>query len=135
MKDKVIRTLLTAVVIFNFIPNTVFALDTTEPFDLGFSDFELYSGVGGIGQASGERILNVEGVIGVGLTEALSSSFNYGLNSDERLANSGNNFGLGLFWTPLDLEIFDLDLFAQAGSGGKTAKHVHSLHSLFEIGG
>ena len=72
------------------------ALDTTEPFDTGFSDFELYFGAGGLGLGAGERTLATEACIGVGLTETLSGTLFYGVESDEYLSSDEDELSAGL---------------------------------------
>ncbi|MGM0462323.1 MAG: hypothetical protein ACQEQ4_07900 [Fibrobacterota bacterium] len=88
------------------------ALDTTEPFDIGFTNIELYGGFGGIGAEKGARSITAEQVIGVGITDRLSASFAYSYESNEYFANSAGGATLGLFATLIDQDVFDLDVAA-----------------------
>jgi len=97
---------------------SAFALDTAEPFDRGFSDFEFFFGCAGLGLDKGERRLSREVVIGVGITESFSAAFSYGLESDEYLKSEEDAFATWLFWTALDGERHDLDLFGGFETGG-----------------
>ena len=42
---------------------SVHLFDTTEPFDIGFTDFEMYGGIGGLAQDHSNKELGWEGVI------------------------------------------------------------------------
>jgi hypothetical protein len=86
------------------------ALDTTEPFDLGFSNYEFYAGIAGLG-AEGDKTLTWEGLIGVGLTPRFSASLSFAAETDEYFRETADELALGLFWTALERERFSLDLF------------------------
>ncbi|MGM0444215.1 MAG: hypothetical protein ACQEQV_08520 [Fibrobacterota bacterium] len=88
------------------------ALDTTEPFDVGFTNIEFYGGFGGIGAENGARSITAEQVIGVGITDRLSASFAYTYESNEYFANAAGGATLGLFATLIDQDVFDLDVAA-----------------------
>lgn len=111
-------TLLCAILIAVTTVNPLIALDTTEPFDIGFTDNEMYAGFSGAGLGQGERGLAWEHLIGVGITDRFSSMFFYSLESNEYLANKVGEVGAGLFFTILDKEIFDLDVMASITSQG-----------------
>ncbi len=94
------------------------ALDTTEPFDIGFSDNEMYFGFGGVGLGRGDKTLGWEHLIGVGITDRFSTMFFYSLESNEFLANRVGDVGIGLFITALDFDMFDLDVMGSVCSRG-----------------
>jgi hypothetical protein len=97
---------------------TANALDTTEPYDRGFSDFELTGSYSGIGNSRSSRTLGWEGLIGVGITERFSASVIYAMESDDYFAPRDDELVLELFFTPVDLKTFDLDLFGGTGTNG-----------------
>ncbi len=98
--------------------NSSVALDTTEPFDIGFTDNEMYVGFSGAGLGKGEKVLGWEHLIGVGISDRLSTMFFYSLESNEFLGERIGDVGLGLFVTVVDLEIFDFDLIGSVCSHG-----------------
>jgi len=104
--------------IMMFFPVKGHALDTTEPFEIGFSDFEMSVGFGGIGLYKGNHSLEWEGTIGVGLIEKVSASFSYAMESNEYLDRSVDELGLELFFTALDSRNFDIDVYGGFGTGG-----------------
>lgn len=114
-RKYVIGSCLISMMAYSSIP----ALDTTEPFDLGFSDNELYISFTGIGADKGERRLSAEYVIGAGITESFSSMFTLAIESDEFFGNTASEFGIGLFLNSIDNEHLKLDFmtgFSSAGS-------------------
>lgn len=101
--------------------SSLWALDTTEPFDPGFSDNEMYVSFSGLGAERGQRVLGTEYVIGVGVTERFSSLFSFVAESDEYFGNAATEFGAGLFYNAIDGELFKLDFSAAISSGGGLA--------------
>jgi hypothetical protein len=97
---------------------TVSALDTTEPFDPGFTDNEVYVGFDGIGAGEGGKSTMAEYVAGIGVTDRLSTVFSLGLASNEFLAEAEAELGIGLFYTLVDTERFKLDLMSSLTSTG-----------------
>ncbi|MBF0429683.1 MAG: hypothetical protein HQK83_00270 [Fibrobacteria bacterium] len=101
------------------ITTHIYALDTTEPFDIGFTDFEMIGAMGGLGLAKGEKELGWEGVVGVGLTENFSATLNYGFSSDEYFNGEGTEeFSFGIYYSAKKSGIFKLDLIGSACTGG-----------------
>ena len=86
---------------------SIFGADTTETFELGFSDFEYYTGVSNL--KSDDKVYSHEITIGAGITNKLSSTFSIGVEKDgEVIANS---YSFGLFSTIFDSKYFDFDLY------------------------
>lgn len=96
------------------------ALDTTEPFDMGFSDNEAYATVGGLG-SGGDLVLESEYLIGIGITDRLSSSLAVGTSTDHYLANAEWAIGAGLFLNVVDSDLFKLDIAAGLSTTGDFA--------------
>ncbi len=86
------------------------ALDTTEPFDIGFTDSEMYFGLNGAGLGKGHKSLAWEHLVGAGITDRFSTMFFYSLESNEFLADKIADVGIGLFLTIIDMEMFDFDI-------------------------
>jgi len=93
------------------------AADTTEVFDPGASDFELFTGYDGIGLEKADRALSGEVVLGYGLTDRFSASAGFALEGGNALTEGYSGASLGVFATPLDTDHFDFDLYASMGSG------------------
>ncbi len=94
------------------------ALDTTEPFDIGFTDNEMYVGFGGAGLGKGEKALAWEHVIGAGITDKLATTFFYSLEANEFLGNQSVSGGIGVYLSVLDLDLFDIDILSSFDSEG-----------------
>ena len=86
------------------------ALDTTEPFDIGFTDNEMYFGFNGAGLGKGDKSLAWEHLVGAGITDRFSTLFFYSLESNEFLGDKVADVGIGLFLTIIDIEVFDFDI-------------------------
>lgn len=82
-------------------------LDTTEAFELGFSDFEFYMGREALKDEKSPSI--GETVIGIGLSKNFSVGFGF---SDSTAPESKQNYGVQLFYSVIEKERFDLDLLA-----------------------
>lgn len=87
------------------------ALDSTEPFDLGFSNYEMYVGTSGLGGPADERLIAWSSVIGVGVTERFSASLSYVAEADESFGKSAEGLVAGLYGTVVDTQRFDFDLY------------------------
>ena len=95
------------------------AADTTEPFDRGATDFEMYLGQDGFGLETAEQSVGSEMVLGYGVTERVSAFVGAALSADGHFLNDRTEMVFGLYGTALDTRQLDLDLFlAFAGSGG-----------------
>lgn len=92
------------------------ALDTTEPFGKGPSDFEIYAGFDGIGASRDARGFSAESVLGFGFTDRFSGSVALSAEANDTFAEGSGAFSFGLFGTPLDTDHVDLDLFFSIGS-------------------
>ncbi|MFC1585232.1 hypothetical protein ACFL5V_06780 [Fibrobacterota bacterium] len=97
---------------------SLYALDTTEPYDPGFSGFELIGSYSGIGSGRNARAIGWEGLAGIGMTRNFSASLIFAAETDDYLAVGENKFAFELFYTAVDLDKFDLDIFGGIGTGG-----------------
>lgn len=107
-----------------------YAADTTETFDRGASDAELYFGYDGVGLKNTERMINSEFVVGFGLLERLSVYITAGLEATDQFSNAAGALNFGLFGTPIDKDHFDLDLFFNLGVGGEGFSEFQATPSL-----
>ena len=101
-----------------FVAARAFAADTTETFDLGASDFELYLGFDGAGLEKYEKTVWAEVLVGFGFVERFSGWVALSAEANERFAAGEGGASFGVFGTPLDTEYLDLDLSLGAGFGG-----------------
>jgi hypothetical protein len=117
---KMVRTL-RSVMMMTLLSGICYALDTTEPFDPGFSDVEFYAGYAGLDNPSSRSELSFETLLGAGLTGNFSAFVVFSVSSDGYLNQSENSQGMGLFWTVVEGECLDLDLYCSTGTGGGIA--------------
>ena len=115
-----IRILLFIAILFN-ISGVSIALDTTEAFDIGFSDAEVYFSYLGFTDTSDLSTFSKEMLIGIGITENFSTSINFSSESNGYLANSGNDVSLGLFWTALSNDSYKVDILTSTNKNGSIA--------------
>ncbi|MCK4806292.1 MAG: hypothetical protein KAT09_01525 [Candidatus Aegiribacteria sp.] len=108
------------------VSSTGFALDTTEAFDPGFSDLEVYFGYHGLDNSSESSVVSAETLIGIGVTGNFSTYVSYAVESNGYLANTEDCFTMGLFWTAIENETVKLDLFGSTGTGGSIAFGIES---------
>lgn len=99
-----------ALILFTLLLSVAHAADTTEPFELGLSDAEMYLSLGDLGGPAG-KALGFTGVLGAGLTERLSLTFAWSAEGDDDLRLGGRAQAGGLFYNALNSEHFDLDGF------------------------
>lgn len=114
MEKKFLITITTVL----FFSSLSLALDTTEPFERGFSDNELYLGFNGIGLNKGQKSLGLEYVLGAGVSDRLSSTLVLSLGTNEYFNYSYLGAGVGLFLNAIDLELFKLDFMTSLSSDG-----------------
>lgn len=96
--------------------NPAGALDTTETFDVGPSDAEMYLGYGGVGLAKVHRELSNEVVFGYGLNERVSTYLASCFAFAEHDFSQQTGLCLGVFGTAVDTDHFDLDLMLDVES-------------------
>lgn len=116
------------------VSSTGFALDTTEAFDPGFSDLEVYFGYLGLDNSSESSVVSGETLIGIGVTGNFSTYISYAVESNGYLANSEDGVTMGLFWTALEAEVVKLDFFGSTGTGGSIAFGIESNIDLTSWG-
>lgn len=108
------------------VSSTVYALDTTEAFDPGFSDVEVYFGYQGLDNPSESSVVSTEALLGIGVTGNFSTYVSVAVESNGYLDNAEDGFTMGLFWTALESEVVKLDMFGSTGTGGSIAFGIES---------
>ncbi|NOQ22768.1 MAG: hypothetical protein GQ565_09020 [Candidatus Aegiribacteria sp.] len=103
-----------------------YALDTTEAFDPGFSDVEVYFGYQGLDSPSESSAVCTETLLGIGVTGNFSTFVSFSAEADGYLANAEDGFTMGLFWTAIEDEAVKLDFFGSTSTGGSIAFGVES---------
>jgi hypothetical protein len=102
------------------VPGGARAADTTETFDPGAADVELYLGMDGLGVHALDRAVLGDMLLGYGVAERFSVYLATTLEANGYLAESAPELRLGAFGTPVDTETFDLDLLLEvAGADGR----------------
>ena len=86
------------------------AADTTEPFELGVSNIDLYAGIDELGVEGHGPVITVDTMLGVGITPWLSYYLGAALYADGHAEASSGDLYTGLCGTPLDTDHVDLDL-------------------------
>ena len=112
------------------VNSTGYALDTTEAFDPGFSDLEVYFGYLGLDNSSESSVVSAEMLIGIGVTGNFSTYVSYAVESNGYMANAEDGLTMGLFWTAIESEVVMLDLFGSTGTGGSIAFGMESNLNL-----
>ncbi len=103
-----------------------YALDTTEAFDPGFSDVEVYFGYQGLDSPSESSAVSTETLLGIGVTGNFSTFVSFCTKADGYLANAEDGFTLGLFWTAIEDEAVKLDFFGSTSTGGSISLGIES---------
>jgi len=96
----------------------VHALDTTENFDPGFSDLEVYFSTDGLGRLPEESTVAFETFCGMGITGSLGAFVSAAFESDRHLAEPEDALSMGLFLTAVDGDPLSLDFYWSTGTGG-----------------
>ncbi len=99
-------------------PRPVKGADTTEPWDVGATDYEYYLVYDGIGLATEDQTIATEGVAGFGILPRLSGGFGTALQGNGYLAVAEVNLDVWLFATLIDSDHFDWDVSLLTGVGG-----------------
>ena len=94
--------------------STGWAADTTEPFELGFSDVDFYGGVHGLGLKAHETTLYLDAMLGVGLTPGFSLYLGTILYPNEYFGAASGDLYTGASLTPVDTDHLDVDLLLEA---------------------
>jgi hypothetical protein len=106
------------------------AADTTEPFDIGASDVDLYMGYDGVGLDRDERAINGEILLGYGVIEDLSAFIGTALSGDESLVSESARLYFGVFGTLFDSDHLDLDLAADVAGDNAGASRLSFTPAL-----
>ncbi len=99
------------------VPTPARAADTTETFDAGAADVELYLGLDGLGNRRVDREVLGEVLVGYGLADRFSVYLASSLAANESLEAGHPDVSFGFLATPVDTERFDLDLTLELGAG------------------
>ncbi|MBN2717929.1 MAG: hypothetical protein JXX14_18920, partial [Deltaproteobacteria bacterium] len=89
----------------------IHAADTVEPFGLGATDFELYTGVEGMGMGKYDRCVFGDIVLGYGILNRLSGYVGTTLAANGHWAGGSQVFAIGVYGNVLDTPHVDVDLF------------------------
>ncbi|MBW2524604.1 MAG: hypothetical protein JRI23_10530 [Deltaproteobacteria bacterium] len=91
------------------------AADTTETFDEGAADIEVYTGVDGLGLGQGAATFAGETVLGYGIVKRISAYARAAASANDLLEDGDGEAALGLFGTPVETDHFDIDLGVDVG--------------------
>lgn len=115
VKLKMLFVGFTTIVVFS---EAARAADTVEPFDVGATDFELYTGMEGLGRGKYEKTVYGDVLLGYGLLPRLSAYAGMTLHANEYFADGAADFAIGMYGTVVDTHHFDLELFLDFAGGG-----------------
>lgn len=87
------------------------AADTTETWDVGATNTELYIGIEEVGKSRSELTLYSDMLLGYGIIERFSAYFGSTFFSNPSFTEGAADLFMGVFGTPLDTDHIDLDLF------------------------
>ncbi|MCK9522016.1 MAG: hypothetical protein M0R76_03095 [Proteobacteria bacterium] len=87
------------------------AADTTETWDVGATNTELYVGIEEVGKSRSELTLYSDMLLGYGIIERFSAYFGSTFFSNPSFTEGSADLFMGVFGTPLDTDHIDLDLF------------------------
>lgn len=104
------RHLLTTLVVLAMIAPLAHAADTTEPFDAGVGNFEMYGAFAGADQPAGEQTVAGDMLLGWGLTPRFSAYLGTTMQANGYLTGGETEYALGAFGTVFDSDHVDLDL-------------------------
>jgi hypothetical protein len=93
-----------------------YAVDTTETYDVGATDFEFYLGFDGIGRKKHEKEVSIEALAGFGFIDRFSGYVTIAGASNEYFTEGTNEVSAGIFGTPLDTDHVDLDILFNGGA-------------------
>lgn len=94
----------------------LYSADTTETFELGFSDYEYYYEISNL--KANKKTFSHEFTIGAGITNSLASTFTIGAEKFDNLSEL--NYAFGLFFNVFESRYVDFDLYT-------------SMDNLFEL--
>ena len=89
--------------------NYIFAVDTIETFDLGFTDFEYYYNLENFNEI--KKTIKNEIHIGIGIIENFSFCLNF--QSQKQKTIIENQYSYGFIFNILNTANFDMDLYGQ----------------------
>ncbi|GAB4294411.1 MAG: hypothetical protein Kow0090_09150 [Myxococcota bacterium] len=128
MKNKRIISLL----VFLLKTSNASAIDTTEPFNVGFSNVEAYFDSGKIARETEDEFSSLQLIIGGGLTERISLFSSSIVPIDAEFQKCSKTLSFGLLWNFLDTEHFDADIQLEGGLDGANV-NVPFLAPMLEL--
>jgi hypothetical protein len=114
------------------LPTTALAADTTEAFNIGASDVDLYMGYDGVGLKHDEQVINGEIMLGYGMVENVSAFLGTALSGDNNFASESVTLYFGVFSTVFDSDHFDLD-FSVSVTGENADASLISVTPALEL--
>lgn len=91
---------------------TAMAADTTEAFDVGASDVDLYLGYDGVGFDNDERSISGEVMLGYGIVDNISAFAGAARSGSETFESDSTTTYFGLFGTVVESDHVDVDVYA-----------------------
>jgi len=113
--------------------SAAFGADTTEGFDPGASNLEIYFAYSGSGKHADERGVGTETLVGFGISDRFSALLVLSGEANDAMGEGDAGFSLGLLATPIDTENFDLDVGFDVGIGSLGAGAPHFGHNTGEL--
>lgn len=110
MKKLLAASLLTAACL---LPVQAFAGDTTETVDVGTLEVDPTFSIDGMGD--GKPSVNTGVTVVYGVLDGFNLNASVGYSSNEGMAGGHADLGIGMLWTPLDTDHFDLDVMLDFG--------------------
>ncbi len=110
-----------------------YAVDTTETYDVGATDYEFYLDFSGIGLDKYEKTISATAVLGYGFMERFSGHVSVFGESNEYFGDGGGGVLMGFFGTPVDSDHFDLDLHLDAAYSADEFGLTPSLEMNFDL--
>ncbi len=100
------------------VASPLLAIDTLEPFEIGFTNLDFYLASDSWGNAAADRGVSGEVMFGAGLTPRLSFYFGSVFNADGYLVGGSTDYYTGLYGTVFAAGHWDLDLILDFTSSG-----------------
>ncbi|MBN1433223.1 hypothetical protein JW921_00580 [Candidatus Fermentibacterales bacterium] len=111
------------------------ALGPTDPFELGFSEWEVFASYSGLGLDREESSLSTELLMGVGIRPRISGSLSITGESDTWLGNASQTISIGLFGVLLESDRVAWDLYGSVSTSGLVMAGTELSLSLGERAG
>jgi hypothetical protein len=110
------------------------ALDTTEPFEIGFSNNEMYFITGGLGSTGEKTFIGYEYVTGIGITDRFSTLCAVSATANENLAPLTHAVSTGVFYSAITTSRVDIDFSARFSTAGEYTLGTEINYDLAKTG-